>query len=100
MENVVPLQHHIDHVNCPKTPKLWAISHKTAIKHENDEFLAMPLKHVPIVMGLVNRPKTIKLWAIAHEITRKRENRVFFCHASQTSHRPSKSHRNPQKCGQ
>jgi hypothetical protein len=44
---------------------------KTAIEHENDEFLVIPLKHVPIVVGLVNRSGTLKFWAIVHEITHK-----------------------------
>jgi hypothetical protein len=40
---------------------------KTALKRKNDEFLAMPLKHVLSVMDLVNHSGTPKLWAIAHE---------------------------------
>jgi hypothetical protein len=40
---------------------------KTALKHKNDEFLVMSLKHVLSFMGLVNHPRTPKLWAIAHE---------------------------------
>jgi hypothetical protein len=40
---------------------------KTALKHKNDKFLVIPLKHVLSVMGLVNHPGTPKLWAIAHE---------------------------------
>jgi hypothetical protein len=40
---------------------------KTALKHKNDEFLVMPLKHVISVMDLVNHSETPKLWAIAHE---------------------------------
>jgi hypothetical protein len=40
---------------------------KTALKHKNDEFLVMPLKHVLSVMDLINHSGTPKLWAIAHE---------------------------------
>jgi hypothetical protein len=40
---------------------------KTGLKHKNNEFLVMPLKHVLSVMGLVDHPRTPKLWAIAHE---------------------------------
>jgi hypothetical protein len=40
---------------------------KAVLKHKNDEFLVMPLKHVPSAMDLVNNYGTPKLWAIAHE---------------------------------
>jgi hypothetical protein len=40
---------------------------KMTIKHENDEFLVIPLKHVSGLEVAVNLPRTIKLWAIAHE---------------------------------
>jgi hypothetical protein len=50
---------------------------KTALKHKNDEFLVMPLKHVLSVMGLVNHPGTPKLWAISHENSHKRKNDEF-----------------------
>jgi hypothetical protein len=50
---------------------------KTALKHKNDEFLVMPLKHVLSVMGLVNHPETPKLWAIAHKNSHKRKNDEF-----------------------
>jgi hypothetical protein len=40
---------------------------KMALKHKNDEFLVMPLKHVPSIIDLVNHCGTPKLWAIAHE---------------------------------
>jgi hypothetical protein len=40
---------------------------KTELKHKNDEFLVMPLKHVLSVMDLVNHYGTPKLRAIAHE---------------------------------
>jgi hypothetical protein len=40
---------------------------KMSLKHKNDEFLVMPLKHVLSVMDLVNHYRTPKLWAIAHE---------------------------------
>ena len=41
------------------------------IKHENDEFLVITLKHVSFLKVAVNRPRTIKLWAIAHENNHK-----------------------------
>ena len=40
---------------------------QTALKGENDKFLAMILKPVLGLTFLVNRPRTPKLWAIAHE---------------------------------
>src|SRR3954468_6234371 len=43
----------------------------TTIKHKNDEFFSIPLKHV-------NRYGTLKLWAIAHENGHKtRKQRVL-----------------------
>jgi hypothetical protein len=50
---------------------------KTALKHKNDDFLVMPLKHVLSVMGLVNHPGTPKLLAIAHKNGHKRKNDEF-----------------------
>ena len=50
---------------------------KTALKGENDKFLAMTLKLVSGLTCLVNRPRTSKLWAIAHENGSKRENDKF-----------------------
>jgi hypothetical protein len=38
-----------------------------ALKHRNDEFLVMPLKHALSVMDLVKHSGNPKLWAIAHE---------------------------------
>jgi hypothetical protein len=49
-----------------------------ALKHKNDEFLVMPLKNIPSVMGLVNHPGTPKLWAIAQENGHKHKNDEFF----------------------
>jgi hypothetical protein len=40
---------------------------KTALKHKNNEFLVLPLKHVMSVIDLINHSGTPKLWAIAHE---------------------------------
>jgi hypothetical protein len=40
---------------------------KMALKHNNDEFLATPLKNVLSLMGLVNHPGTPKQLAIVHE---------------------------------
>src|SRR4051812_13003175 len=57
---------------------------KTATKHENDDFLAMPLKHVSGLMGHANRPRTPKPWAIAHESGYKTRKRRVFSHNSQT----------------
>jgi hypothetical protein len=71
---------------------------KMALKRKNDEFLAMPLKHVLSGMGLVNHPGTPKLWAIAHENGHKRKNNEFFCHSSLKGtdcHIPCKSPHNP-----
>jgi hypothetical protein len=68
----------MDPVNHPKTPKLWAIVHKTSHKRKNNEFLVMPLKHVLSVMVLVNHPGTPKLWAIVHKNGHKRKNDEFF----------------------
>jgi hypothetical protein len=49
---------------------------KTAIKHRNDEFLIMPLKHALSVMGLVDQLRTPKLWEIAPENCHKRKNKT------------------------
>jgi hypothetical protein len=57
---------------------------KTALKHKNDEFLVMPLKHALSVMGLVDHPETPKQWAIAHENGPEMQKRRVFGHASQT----------------
>ena len=43
---------------------------KTAINRKNDDFLAIPLKHI-------NRPGTPKLWAITHENGHKTEKDEF-----------------------
>jgi hypothetical protein len=40
---------------------------KIALKHANDEFLVMTLKHVPGLTGFVNCLGTPKLWATSHE---------------------------------
>jgi hypothetical protein len=50
---------------------------KMTLKHKNEEFLVMPLKHVLSVMGLVNHPGIPKLWAIAHEKGHKHKNDEF-----------------------
>src|SRR5215216_3956282 len=50
---------------------------KMTIKHENDEFLGITLKHVPGLKVALNSPRTIKLWAIAHETAIKQENDEF-----------------------
>jgi hypothetical protein len=38
-----------------------------ALKHRNDEFLVMPLKHALSVMDLENHSGNPKLWAIVYE---------------------------------
>ena len=50
---------------------------KMTIKHENDEFLVITLKHVSGLKLVINRPLTPKMWAIAHENARKSENDEF-----------------------
>ena len=40
---------------------------KLALKRGNDRFLAITLKPLSGLIGLVNRPRTPKLWAIARE---------------------------------
>jgi hypothetical protein len=65
------------HVNPPRTPKLWAISHKNGHKRKNNEFLFMPVKHVLSVMDLENHPKNPKPWTIAHETAQKCKNDGF-----------------------
>src|SRR3954465_14701822 len=39
---------------------------KTTIKHENDNFLVIPLKHVSGLTVVVNHPGTPKIWSITH----------------------------------
>src|SRR3954464_13157821 len=48
---------------------------KMTIKHENDEFLGITIKHVPGLKVALNSPRTIKLWAIAHENGHKTRKR-------------------------
>jgi hypothetical protein len=75
---------------------------KTALKHKNNEFLVMPLKHVLSGMGLVNHPGTPKLWAIAHKNNPKTQKQRVFGHASQTCtewHGPCKSPRHTKTVG-
>ena len=50
---------------------------KIAIKHENDKFMVITLKHVSGLMVVKNRTITPKPWAIAHENSYKRENNEF-----------------------
>src|SRR4051812_15588544 len=51
---------------------------KTAIKHENDDFLPISLKHVRVLTRHANPHGTQKLWAITHENVHKtRKRRVF-----------------------
>jgi hypothetical protein len=72
---------------------------KTALKHKNDEFLVMPLKHVLGVIDIVNHPETPKLWAIVHDNGHKCKNDEFFCHSSlkcTNCHIPCKCPWNPK----
>ena len=48
-------------VNRPRTPKLWAIAHKTDLKHDNDKFSTMTLKPLSREVGFRNsqKPKTV-----------------------------------------
>ena len=57
---------------------------KMDIKHENDEFFVISLKHVSGLKVVVNRPGTRKPWAIAHENGHKTPKRLVFGHNSQT----------------
>src|SRR4051812_38244881 len=50
---------------------------KMTIKHENDEFLVIYLKHVTGLTGLANPTTTQKLWAITHKNGHKHENDEF-----------------------
>jgi hypothetical protein len=50
---------------------------KTAIKHENYEFLVKYLKHVTGLTGLANPTGTQKLWATTHENGHKYKNDEF-----------------------
>ena len=47
-------------VNLPRTPK-------TVVKHKNDEFLVISLKHLSSLTSHLSLPNTPKLWEIAHE---------------------------------
>jgi hypothetical protein len=49
---------------------------KMALKHKNNEFLVMPLKHVPSD-GPCKSPRTPKQWEIAHKNGHKRKNDEF-----------------------
>jgi hypothetical protein len=78
---VITLKHilgHTSHANLPRTPKLWAIDHQTAIKHENNKFLVIYLKHVASLARHKNLPRAPKLWAIAHEKGHKTQKRRVF----------------------
>ena len=50
---------------------------KTTIKHENDDFLVITLKHVSGLKVDVKRPGTPKLLAIAYENGHKHKNDEF-----------------------
>jgi hypothetical protein len=57
---------------------LWAITHKIAIKHLNDEFLDKAKKTSPTIMSLFYRSGTPQLWEIAHKTAIKIVNDKFF----------------------
>ena len=50
---------------------------KTAIKHENYEFLVIYLKNVTSLTGLANPTGTPKMWPITHQNGHKHENDEF-----------------------
>jgi hypothetical protein len=54
------------------------------IKHENDEFLVITVKHVSGLNVVVNLPGTPKQWAIDHENGHKTRKRRVSGHISQT----------------
>src|SRR3954471_5237701 len=70
---------------------------KMAMKHENDEFLVITLKHVSGLTFVVNLRRTPKLWVIANENDFKSEKQ-FFGHNSQIFHLTSHAnrHRHPK----
>jgi hypothetical protein len=53
------------------------------IKHENDVFLYITLKHVSGLTGHANCLGTPKLWEISHENDPKTQKRMSFRHISQ-----------------
>ena len=55
-----------------------------SIKHDNDEFLPINLKHASLHKVIVNRPGTPKLWTIAHENGHKTRKRRVSGHISRT----------------
>src|SRR4051812_15098896 len=72
---------------------------KMALKHENDEFLVITLKHVSCLMVVVNLPRMPKLGAIHHENDSKTREQLVFGHNSQTcigTYRPCKSSWTPK----
>ena len=69
------------------------------IKHENDEFLVITLKHVSSFYVDVNLPRTIKLLAVALENGHKMRKRRFSGQIYRTckgSYEACKSAWNPQ----
>jgi hypothetical protein len=85
-------------VNHPRTPKLWAIAHKSH-KRKNDEFFVIPLQNVQTVIFLVNLHGTPKQWAIAHKMALKLKKRQVFLSCLSNVYRvswPCKSVWNPK----
>ena len=68
---------------------------KIALKHENDKFLTMTLKHVSGPVGLGNRPRSPKLWVITHENNPIMRKRQVFNHDSETSLRSTMPCKSP-----
>jgi hypothetical protein len=54
---------------------------KTTIRHENDEFFHITLKHVSGLTGHANPPLTPKMYVIAHENGHKTRKQRILGHA-------------------
>ena len=57
---------------------------KMTIKHENDVFLGITLKHVSGLKVALNTPRTINLWEIAHENGHKMQKQRVSSYIYQT----------------
>src|SRR5215216_3659639 len=89
-------------VNPPRTPNLWAISQKKAVKRKNNLFLVITLKLVSGLTCHAKPPSTPKLWGIAHENGHKTRKSQVFVQNPQTCIGPygrCKSSRNPKTVG-
>src|SRR3954464_8594877 len=75
---------------------------KMTIKHENEVFLVISLKHVSGLKAIVNLPRTPKLWAKDHEnghITRKRRVSGHISQTCKGSYEACKSSENQNYVG-